>query len=182
VGRHSSGTDDLLRDWRTDRTGAAARGENPMVLGRMRSGWAVIGDTQFLPGYCVLLSDSPGVDHLTDLPRDRRTQFLTDVGLLGEAVMAACNGLDPSLRRLNYEILGNTDRFGELATRTTERYLHAHVFPRYGWEPDELIEGPVWRYPRDRWTSPRDAYGEENEPLREAIAIELARITAEAYL
>ena len=142
-----------------------------MVLGRMRSGWAVIGDTQFLPGYCVLLSDSADVDHLTDLPRAQRTQFLTDMGLLGEAVMAACNGLDPSFRRLNYEILGNTDH-----------YLHAHVFPRYGWEPDELLDGPVWRYPRDRWTSPRDAYGEDNEPLREAITAELARITAEAYL
>jgi hypothetical protein len=40
---------------------------------------------------------------------------------------------------------------------------------------------PVWRYPRDRCTSPRDAYNEDNEPLREAITAELGRITAEAY-
>jgi diadenosine tetraphosphate (Ap4A) HIT family hydrolase len=178
VGRHSSGPDEPLGDWRADRTGSALRGENPMVLARMRSGWAVMGDTQFLPGYCVLLSDEPGADHLTDLTWPRRTQFLADMGLLGEAVMAACNGVDPSFRRLNYEILGNTDRFGELATRQN---LHAHVFPRYGWEDDELQQGPVWHYPRDRWTSPRDAYGEESESLRDAITTELARLTASAY-
>ena len=53
------------------------------------------------------------------------------MSLLGEAIMTACNGLDPSLRRLNYEILGNTDR-----------YLHAHVFPRYEWEDEELLTAP----------------------------------------
>ena len=82
--------------------------------------------------------------------------------------MAACNGLDPSFRRINYEILGNADQ-----------YLHAHVFPRYDWEPEELLLGPVWRYPPDRWTSPRDAYSEEHEPLREAITVHLTAIMAE---
>jgi diadenosine tetraphosphate (Ap4A) HIT family hydrolase len=165
VGRHSSTGDDLLGDWRVDRVGAARRGENPMVLTRMPSGWAVIGDTQFLPGYCVLLCDVDGANHLTDLPRPERAQFLADMGLLGEAVAAACTSLDPSFRRINYEILGNTDS-----------YLHAHLFPRYNWEPEELRSGPVWRYPADRWTSPRDAYAEEHEPLREAIAFELQRL------
>jgi diadenosine tetraphosphate (Ap4A) HIT family hydrolase len=171
MGRHS--TDPLGGfdpDWRADRLGTARRGENPMVLTHMRSGYAVIGDTQFLPGYCVLLSDVEGANHLTDLPRPARAEFLLDMGLLGEAITAACNGIDPSLRRLNYEILGNTDRS-----------LHAHVFPRYEWEDAELLTGPVWWYPRDRWTSPRDAYAEEHEPLREAITNELHRLMAEAY-
>ncbi len=163
-----------MTDWRADRIGSARRGDNPMVLAKLRSGWAVMGDTQFLPGYCVLLSDvddvddlagGTGADHLSDLPRPARDQFLSDMGLLGEAMMIACTGLDPSLRRINYEILGNTDR-----------YLHAHLFPRYGWEPVELQGGPVWHYPRDRWTSPRDAYSEEHEPLRQAITEALARL------
>lgn len=141
-----------------------------MVLAKMRSGWAVIGDTQFLPGYCVLLSDVDGAFHLTDLTGADRADFLLDMALLGEALMAACNGLDPSFTRVNYEILGNTDR-----------YLHAHLFPRYDWEPPELLSHPVWRYPQDRWTSPRDAYSEEHEPLREAITAELARVTAASY-
>jgi diadenosine tetraphosphate (Ap4A) HIT family hydrolase len=167
VGRHSTTEDDVLGDWRLDRVGAARRGENPMVLARMRSGWAVIGDTQFLPGYCLLLSDIDGANHLTDLPRADRDEFLADMGTLGEAVAAACTSLDPSFRRINYEILGNTDQ-----------YLHAHLFPRYEWEPEELRSGPVWHYPHDRWTSPRDAYAEEHEPLREAITAEIHRLLA----
>lgn len=43
---------------------------------------------------------------------------------LGEAVENACWDLDPLLRRVNLEILGNTDP-----------YLHAHVWPRYGSPP-----------------------------------------------
>jgi diadenosine tetraphosphate (Ap4A) HIT family hydrolase len=165
MGRHSIPSPDGLLDWRADRVGAARRGENPMVLARMRSGWAVMGDTQFLPGYCLLLSDVDGANHLSDLPAPQRDVFLSDMGRLGEAVLLACTGLDPSLRRINYEILGNTDR-----------YLHAHVWPRYGWEDPELLSGPVWMYPADRWTSPRDAYAEEHEPLRQAISEQLARL------
>jgi diadenosine tetraphosphate (Ap4A) HIT family hydrolase len=170
MGRHSTdGLDSFDTDWRADRLGTARRGENPLVLAKMRSAYAVMGDTQFLPGYCVLLSDSDA-NHLTDLPRPQRTEFLTDLSLLGEAIMTACNSVDPSLRRLNYEILGNADHS-----------LRAHVFPRYRWEDEELLAGPVWHYPRDRWTSPRDAYAEEHESLREAITSELKRVMADAY-
>lgn len=169
MGRHSTAAlgagDELLVDWRADRVGSARRGENPMVLARMPSGWAVIGDTQFLPGYCLLLSDVEGADHLTDLSRAQRVEFLSDMALLGEAVSSVCAGFDPAFRRVNYEILGNHDHF-----------LHAHLFPRYGWEPAELREHPVGRYPLDRWTDPRHAYAEEHEPLREAIVAALHRL------
>ena len=47
-------------DWRTDRVGAALRGENPAVLRRLAGGFAVMGDVQFLPGYSVLITDTPG--------------------------------------------------------------------------------------------------------------------------
>jgi hypothetical protein len=33
----------------------------------MRNGFAVIVDTQHLPGYSLLLTDDPAVNHLTDL-------------------------------------------------------------------------------------------------------------------
>ncbi len=36
--------------WKQDRIGTAQRGENPTTLLRMRSGFAFIGDSQFLPG------------------------------------------------------------------------------------------------------------------------------------
>ena len=93
-------------DWRDDRVGSAHRGENPLVMARMRGGFAVIGDTQHLPGYSLLLSDDPSVNHLTDLDWERRTQFLFDLSLLGEAVGLACR--DNGLRRINYEVLGNS--------------------------------------------------------------------------
>lgn len=54
---------------------------------------------------------------------------------LAEAVEDACWEADAAFRRVNVEILGNTDP-----------YLDAHVWPRYEWEPPELIGMPVWLY------------------------------------
>lgn len=166
--RVTHATDDTTGDaWKRDRIGAAERGENPLVIARMPSGFAVIGDTQFLPGYCVLLA-APQVAHLSDLPLAARRRYLLDMALLGEAVERACR--DDGLRRINYEILGNTDTF-----------VHAHVFPRYEWEPADLLPGPVWGYPRDRWTSPEYAYAEERHgALRGRIAAELSALLVAA--
>jgi hypothetical protein len=60
-----------MSDWQADRIGSALRGENPTVMARLPGGFAVIGDVQWLPGYCVLLADDPAVTRLTDLPRPR---------------------------------------------------------------------------------------------------------------
>ena len=130
----------MTDDWRLDRVGSAVRGENPSVLARLDSGFAVIGDTQFLPGYSLLLSTTPGAERITDLPRSERLAFLADVDLLAVAVHRACEQSDPEFRRVNIEILGNTDA-----------YLHAHIWPRYGWEPDDLVGRPVWLYPQEKW-------------------------------
>ncbi|MBN0042999.1 diadenosine tetraphosphate hydrolase [Streptomyces actuosus] len=157
------------QDWRADRIGAALRGENPTVLRRLSAGFAVIGDVQFLPGYSVLLVDEPGVERLSDLPRAGRLAFLSDMDLLGEAVERACRSLDPGFRRVNLEILGNRDPF-----------LHAHVWPRYTWEPAELAGAPVWLHPPDRWTGERDRLGPRHDALREAIGTELDRLRAAA--
>jgi diadenosine tetraphosphate (Ap4A) HIT family hydrolase len=152
----------MAGDWRTDRIGAALRGENPTVLRRLESGFAVIGDIQFLPGYSLLLVDDPDVQRLSELPREKRLSFLSDMDLLGEAVERACRRLDPAFRRVNLEILGNTDPF-----------LHAHVWPRFEWEPAELVGKPVWLYPRDRWRDERFKVGRQHDVLREAIGNEL---------
>ncbi|MBB5935571.1 diadenosine tetraphosphate hydrolase [Streptomyces zagrosensis] len=152
-------------DWRTDRIGSALRGENPTVLRRLKAGFAVIGDVQFLPGYAVLLSDEPQVQRLSELPKAKRLAFLSDLDLLGEAVEQACHRLDPALRRVNLEILGNTDGF-----------LHAHVWPRYEWEPADLVKMPVWRYPRDNWSDSRFALGPDHAALRAALRDELDRL------
>jgi diadenosine tetraphosphate (Ap4A) HIT family hydrolase len=149
-------------DWRADRIGSALRAENPTVLHRMTAGFAVIGDVQFLPGYCVLISDDPTADRLADLPRATRLAFLADMDRLGEAVQRVCARRDPAFRRLNYEILGNTDAF-----------LHAHVFPRYDWEPAEHRSHPVWSYPPESRQDPATVLGPHHDELREQLIAEL---------
>ena len=156
-------------DWRDDRIGSALRDENPLVMARMRSGFAVIGDTQFLPGYSLLLTDDPSVDHLTDLEWPERTQFLADLALLGEAVENVCR--PTGLRRMNYEVLGNS-----------LPVLHGHVHPRYAWEAVELITGPVWRYPTETRLAPEHAYSDEKHgALRAAITQQLVALMERAY-
>lgn len=153
-------------NWRDDRIGNALRGTNPTVLRRLDAGFAAIGDVQFLPGYSVLLVDEPQVQRLSDLSRSKRMAFLADMDRLGEAVERACHRLDPEFRRVNLEILGNTDT-----------YLHAHVWPRFEWEQPDRIGRPVWLYPPENWHDPATALGPKHDPLREAISLELDALT-----
>jgi diadenosine tetraphosphate (Ap4A) HIT family hydrolase len=156
-------------DWRRDRVGAALRGENPTVLARLEAGFAVIGDVQFLPGYCVFLTDTPGVDRLTDLPRPRRRAFLAGAELLAEAVQNVCERRDPAFRRINLEIQGNYDAF-----------LHAHVWPRYEWEGPDHVWRPVAVHPVERWrtTLPHTVLGPQHDGLRVALTKELEELAA----
>ena len=89
--------------WKMDRIGSARAGTNPTVLAKMAHSYAVIGDTQFLPGYCVLLVDDPGIDRLSDLPKSQRLEFLESMDTLGQAVESACRATDSAFRRMNYE-------------------------------------------------------------------------------
>ncbi len=152
--------------WRDDRIGSALRGENPTVLAELTSGFAVMGDVQFLPGYCVLLSRNPSAQALAELPRAERVQFLSDVDLLATAVESACRAADPAFRRINIDILGNTDAF-----------VHAHVWPRYEWEPAELLRKPVWLYDAANWSDPVTALRPRHDELRAGIARDLKRLS-----
>lgn len=148
-------------DWKNDRFGAALKGENPTVLLRLKSGFAVLGDTQFLPGYCVLLR-YPKVKSLNALGTVQRLMFLREMTLLGDAITEVCRPL-----RLNYDILGNTDAF-----------LHAHIFPRYAWEDETLRKQPVWLYPREKWTDPAYAFDEvKHGELKLKLTEKLSELT-----
>lgn len=118
-----------------------------------------MGDPQWLPGYCVLLSDDPQADRLSDLTRAEQVTYLSSMALLGEAVEEACRRHDPAFRRVNLEILGNTDAF-----------LHAHIWPRYEWEPAGLVSKPVWLYPAEKWQDDKTALGPAQDALRATIA------------
>lgn len=113
---------------------------NPTVIGRMSSGWLVIGDRQFIPGYCLVLPD-PLVPSLNDLGERERVEFLQDMSVVGDALLAVTDAY-----RINYSILGNTCP-----------ELHAHIFPRYQSEPEEHIGRPIWVYPLElRKSAPFD--------------------------
>lgn len=149
-------------DWRDDRIGSAARGQNPTVLAELQSGYAAIGDVQFLLGYCVLLGKDPNVKALAEMPRADRVQFLADADLLATAVEHACRAADAAFRRVNIDILGNSDAF-----------VHAHVWPRYAWEPPELVRQPVWLYNPASWTNPATVLSDQHHSLRAAITSNL---------
>lgn len=132
------------------------------MLAELSAGFAVIGDAQFLPGYCVLLGKDPSASALGELPRQERVQFLADADLLATAVERACRSTDPAFRRVNLEVLGNRDTF-----------VHAHVWPRYRWEPAHRVTRPVWDYDASHWRDPATALGPKQTELRERIAREL---------
>jgi len=113
----------------SERVALARQGENDKVICRMPSGWAVMGDVQFLPGYCLLLPD-PVVESLNDLDTEARATYLLDMARLGDAALQATGAV-----RMNYEILGNS-----------EPELHCHLFPRYATEPEQHRKMPAWFY------------------------------------
>ena len=139
--------------WMDDRIGALERGENPAAILRMKSGYAVLGDSQFLPGYCVLLR-TPRAESLNGLSIEDREQFTRDMMLVGDAILGVCR---PA--KINYAVMMNLDSF-----------LHAHIQARYAWEPDEYRFGPVWNYPAEQRNDERFfCTGEPYQTLREQL-------------
>jgi len=115
-----------------ERVEMCRQGTNDKTICRVSSGWVVIGDVQFLGGYCLLLAD-PVVPSLNDLNCDIRIKFMHEMSVLGDILLEVTHA---SL--INYEILGNA-----------EHALHAHLFPRYKDEPDEFKRRPAWMYDKD---------------------------------
>ncbi len=108
---------------------AARAAREPRVIARLESGWALMGERQFLRGYALLLPD-PVVPSLNALNGAGRARFLLDLARLGDAVLAVTGAV-----RINYAILGNL-----------EPALHAHVIPRYADEPERLRTSHPWAY------------------------------------
>jgi diadenosine tetraphosphate (Ap4A) HIT family hydrolase len=128
---------------------ACRAGTNLRTLCRTRSGWVVLGEVQFLRGYCLLLPD-PVVADLNQLDRSQRQLFLEEMTVVGDALLALTDAV-----RINYEMLGNV-----------EPALHAHIFPRYHDEPANLRTSPVWLYD---WKAAPPFDLERDAPLMEAV-------------
>jgi diadenosine tetraphosphate (Ap4A) HIT family hydrolase len=130
-------------------------GNDPALVARMKSGWAVMGEAQFLKGYCLLLPD-PVVPNLNALAHEARLAFLADMAALGDAVLAATGGI-----RINYAIFGNVDPA-----------LHAHVIPRYAEEPPETRSSHPWMFD---WNKAPRFDPQAQAPLVAAIRARLAK-------
>ena len=91
---------------------AARRGANLYVIARLPSGWAVIGDVQPLPGYCLLLAD-PITESLNALSEPARIAYSLDMIRIGDALLQVTDAY-----RINYETLANS-----------EPSLHTHIIP-----------------------------------------------------
>jgi diadenosine tetraphosphate (Ap4A) HIT family hydrolase len=135
---------------------AARNGTLPRVIARLESGWAVLGDPQITTGYCLLLPD-PVVPDLNALTGERRRQFLSDMAMLGDAVLRATGA-----ERINYEILGNV-----------EPALHAHVIPRHGAEVPARRKQPVWLHD---WSAAEPFDSDTHAALGASIGAALAQI------
>ena len=51
--------------------------------------------------------------------------------------------------------------------------LSAHVWPRFDWEPADLVGKPVWLYSADHWRDPRHALSDAHADLRADLVAEL---------
>ena len=100
-------------------------GENPYLIAELSTGYAVLADNQYYPGYTIFVAKQC-VPELHDLLPDVRSRFLEEMAQVAEAVFRA---FEP--RKLNYELLGNS-----------VPHLHWHLFPRYAGDPNP--QWPVW--------------------------------------
>ena len=132
---------------------ACRAGTHASLIAHMSSGWAVMGNSQFLRGYSLLLPD-PVVPHLNAMEIAARDRFLLDMAKLGDAVLVATDAL-----RINYAMFGNV-----------EPALHAHVIPRFGDEPESMRTAHPWAYD---WNAAPLFDGVSHESLLEAIRAQL---------
>jgi diadenosine tetraphosphate (Ap4A) HIT family hydrolase len=132
----------------------------PAAVARLRSGWVVMGERQVLTGYCLLLPD-PVVPHLNALVSEQRAQFLSDMALIGDALLRVTTAL-----RINYAIFGNVDPA-----------LHAHVFPRHATEPEATRTAQPWALDWNAAPSYSEALHGE---LKRRICADLQRLLSNA--
>lgn len=101
------------------------KNRNLNFVKELETSYVVIGDYQYYKGYTLVLSKIHAGE-LHELPTETRTKFLNEMAIIAEAVYKAFRP-----HKLNYELLGNTDR-----------HLHWHLIPRYSDDPNP--NSPIW--------------------------------------
>jgi len=108
-----------------DRIRLIREGSNPYFVCELKTGYVVVGDHQFFRGYTLFLCKEHKRE-LHELEPGFRKKFLWEMSEVASAVFRAFHP-----RKLNYELLGNSDG-----------HMHWHLFPRY--ENDREPRKPVW--------------------------------------
>jgi diadenosine tetraphosphate (Ap4A) HIT family hydrolase len=144
------------------RVARANAGEDPELLARMPSGWAILGKFQpaAIRGCCMLLPHEV-VASPNDLSPADRARFFGDLVLLGDAILEVT-----AAERINYLVLCN---------QVPE--LHGHCVPRFSSEdPVRRRQGPFEAY--DFAAAPvADANGADRE-LHRRLQATLSRLLA----
>lgn len=98
---------------------------NPYFVCELNSGFVVLGDHQYFRGYTLFLAKKH-CKELHELPPSDKKMFLEEMSIVAEAVFKTFKP-----KKLNYELLGNTDP-----------HLHWHIFPRH--LNDLCPNSPIW--------------------------------------
>ena len=104
--------------------------KSPYFVAELKTGYVVMGDYQFFRGYTLFLCKRHA-NELHELPQGFRRQHLYEMSQVAEAVYRAFKP-----RKLNYELLGNTDA-----------HIHWHIFPRHANDP--LPKRTVWNIEKE---------------------------------
>lgn len=119
-------------------------GENPYFVTELSTGYVVLADSQYFPGYTLFLAKH----HVTELhlmPPAEKNQFMLEMSWVSEACAQAFHA-----DKMNLELLGNGDS-----------HVHWHLFPRHAGDTEK--PGPVW------WTDPAVMYADEAAPNPEQL-------------
>lgn len=117
-----------------DRISLIKTGSNPFFVAELDTGFVVMGDHQFFRGYTLFLCKEHKQE-LHQLEPEFRRRYLWEMSVVAEAVFKAFHP-----KKLNYELLGNTDQ-----------HMHWHIFPRH--ENDPLPNRTVWNIGKELRTA-----------------------------
>ena len=138
-------------------------GKNPNLIAELPTGYAVLGDDQFIRGYTVFLCKIHAVE-LFDLKPDFRIQFFEDMVLTAQAVANVFHA-----EKMNYELLG----MGRGV------HMHWHLFPRHA--GDTPVPGPVWQTPKAILHGPQaQVPPDQRQAWIAALRQEISRLQAES--
>jgi diadenosine tetraphosphate (Ap4A) HIT family hydrolase len=136
-------------------------GNYPYYVGRMPTGYVVLGETQYYTGTTEFVS-SVCVGELHELEPEFRDAYVRDMALVAEAIHRAFRP-----RRLNTELTGNT-----------VPHLHWRFFPRGTGDP--FPSDPVWlnyEFVRGLQAGAHEPKISELRELRERLADHLLEVT-----